>query len=228
MTQDVDIFDGIANADETTTSDTSDNTDSQESEKAEPVVVTTIPDGAVSVTDFASWVSQVLMREKIQDGLDLDGTEYTIPQTVYQAIKAQRNPLPHVLVKDEDDDKEPRVYVLRDEALIAWRERLAKNKERGTGAGVRASSRTPEDLLVLLADAVKRSDYAVSRRTLWETNLDQATKLVTKYKGFLSEAGVDDATVDMAIAEAQTAFKVEQEAKAAEKAAKKSKEKVDA
>jgi len=180
----------------------------------------------MSVSEFASEVSQRLMREKIVAGEELDGTEYTIPQTVYQAIKAQRNPLPHVLVKDSDS--EPRVYVLFEQAFAAWRDRLAKNKERGTGAGVRASSRTPEDLLMLFGDAVKRALYAVSRKELWESNLEQANKLSAKYRGFLSEAGVEDSVVDVAMTEATTAYKAESEAKAAEKAAKKKSEKVPA
>ena len=228
MTSDVDIFDGLATTENETPTDA--NTDVEtESEGPDttpetPVAtVSEVPAGAISVTEFAAQVSQLLMREKITKGEELDGTEYTIPQTVYQAIKAQRNPLPHVLVKDSDS--EPRVYVLFDAALVAWRERLEKNKERGTGAGVRASSRTPEDLLMLLADAVKRSHYAIDRRSLWESNLEQAEKLVAKYRGFLTEAGVENSIVDVAIEEAKATYASEAAVKAAEKAAKKKSEK---
>jgi hypothetical protein len=227
MTSDVDIFDGLASSDSDVTDETSETeTDNSDTQETPVATVSEVPAGAMSVTEFASEVSQRLMREKIVAGEELDGTEYTIPQAVYQAIKAQRNPLPHVLVKDSDS--EPRVYVLFDEAFAAWRERLAKNKERGTGAGVRASSRTPEDLLMLFDDAVKRALYAISRKELWDSNLEQANKLSAKYRGFLSEAGVEDSIVDVAMLEAETAYKAESEAKAAEKAAKKKSEKVPA
>jgi len=226
MTSDVDIFDGLTSSDEDKTDNQDTEDTSGETDSTPIATVSEVPKGAMSVTEFASEVSQRLMREKIVAGEELDGTEYTIPQTVYQAIKAQRNPLPHVLVKDSDS--EPRVYVLFEQAFAAWRDRLAKNKERGTGAGVRASSRTPEDLLMLFGDAVKRALYAVSRKELWESNLEQANKLSTKYRGFLSEAGVEDSVVDVAMTEAETAYKAESEAKAAEKAAKKKSEKVPA
>jgi hypothetical protein len=204
--------------------ETEDDTEDESSEETEEeTVVSTLPDGAVSVTDFAAWMTQELMREKIHSGEPLTGTEYVLPQPVYQAIKAKKDPLPHVMVKT-DDDSEPRVYVLRDEAAKAWRARLVRTATRGAGS-LRASTRSADDLLALHAEAVKKVTYAVDRAALWDTNLEKAQKLVAKYESLLRTANVDDTTIKLSATTAVSDYVVEKEEKAAEKAAKKAQEK---
>lgn len=189
-------------------------------ENSKPIeTVTSVPEGAVSVTEFASLITQKLMVASITNGGELDGTEYTVPQAVYQTVKAQRDPIPHVLVKGEND-KEARTYILTDEAIAWWLARRDKLATRGSGAKS-ASSRTSEDNLNLLGAAVAKVLYANSRLELWKSNLEQANKLVEKYKGFLSDAKVESETVESTIQEATDAFALEQAAKAEEKAKKK-------
>ena len=180
--------------------------------------VSSIPPGAVSVTEFAQFVTQELIKAKVTNGEDLDGTEYVVPQAIYQTVKAQKNRIPHVLVKGENET-EARVYIQKDEAFTWWMARRENLKDRGTGAKS-ASNRTPEDNLVLLGQAVTKSLYAQSRQTMWNARVDQAAKLVEKYRGFLSDANVDTDTMELAIQEATEAFEAEQAEKAKEKAAK--------
>lgn len=180
--------------------------------------VAQIPDGAMSVTEFAAHMTQTLMRDKFQAGEDLDGTEYVVPQAVYQTVKAQRDRIPHVIVKGEDDT-EGRVYILREEATVWWKNRKERLATRGQG-GNRASSRTPEDNLALLAEAVRKSLYATDRSAMWRERVEQAGKLVDKYKGFLKEQNVSEETVSLTVHDATDGYNTEKAQKEAEKAKK--------
>lgn len=236
----VDIFDGIdtntddsdvessnvdATTDDSNVPDGSDDANSTDNSETPPETedkpvetVSTIPAGAVSVTEFAQFVTQENIKSKILAGEELDGSEYTVPQAVYQTVKAQKDRIPHVLVKAEGET-EARVYILKDEAFTWWMARREKLKDRGAGARA-ASSRTPEENLGLLGQAVQKHLYAKTRLKLWTSNVDKAEKLVEKYRTFLSEASVDSDTMDLAIQEATDAFNAEQAQKAADKAAK--------
>lgn len=228
----VDIFSDFSTADTAAPEDEAEKTNEtnadDEAEKTEETpreVLDEVPDGAISVPDFAAFVTQELMKAKFTNGEPLDGTEYTQAVSVYQAIKAQRNPLPHVLVKG--DGEQPRVWLMRDEAFVAWKERLVRLVGRGTGA-TRASSRTPEDNLILLAEAEKRRLYGLDRKAMWEDDIAQRERLVAKYKGFLKDANVDEETVSTALTEAYDSYQSEKAAKEAEKKSKKEKETANA
>jgi hypothetical protein len=223
---DVDIFDDIADAPEAVATDSSEqNTDNVVSESAEQTVeaevevpvetVSSVPDGALSVTDFAAYVTQHLMREKIAAGEDLDGSEYTVPQAVYQTVKATRNRIPHILVK-ADGDTEARVYILRDEALAWWKVRREHIATRG--GTTRASNRTPEENLNLLTVAVGKALYAKDRLALWVSKSDAADKLIEKKRAMLATQGVDEATMDLAVQEGTDTYNTDKAAKLAEKA----------
>jgi len=240
MTSNVDLFDDLQTGDSVdgTVSETSEgqpatlaaesadvenasSTDnSGESESESPVeTVAQVPDGAMSITEFAAFMTKTLMKAKFMAGEDLDGTEYVVPQSVYQTVKAQRDRIPHVLVQGPDDN-EARVYVLTDLATSWWESRRERLATRGSGSQ-RASSRTPEDNLTLLAEAVKKSLYANDRSKMWIERIDQAAKLVDKYKGFLSDAKVEENTVELAVQEATDQYNAEKAAKEAEKSSKK-------
>ena len=201
----VDIFDGIAD-DTATQSETveiesqtennagvdvgasnsdSENSDDNESDTPDVPVETVamVPDGAISVTDFAAYVTQQLMRDKIAAGADLDGTEYVVPQAVYQTVKAAKNRIPHVLVKAEGD-AEARVYILKDEALAWWKVRREHIASRG--GSTRASNRTPEENLNLLSVAVEKALYAADRLALWVSKSEAAQKLIEKKRAMLA------------------------------------------
>lgn len=180
--------------------------------------VAQVPDGAMSVTEFAAHMTQTLMRDKFQEGLDLDGSEYVVPQAVYQTVKAQRDRIPHVIVKGADD-AEGRVYILREDATVWWKNRKERLSTRGQGSA-RASSRTPEDNLALLAEAVRKALYAQDRSAMWKTRVEQSGNLVDKYKGFLNDQSVSEETVALTIQDATDQYNTEKAQKEAEKAEK--------
>lgn len=230
----IDLFEGVADVatpDESGVTDataengasvsTEDNTDSQsESDENERPVetVAVVPDGAMSVTDFAAYMSSVLMKKKFAANEDIDPSDYVVPQAVYQTVKATRDRIPQVNVKGPEDEQ-ARVYILRDEAEAWWLARRDRLSTRGSGTA-RASSRTADDNLALLAAAVEKSLYALSRKAMWDERVEQAAKLIDKYKGFLADQSVNEDTVTATIQEATDRFNAEQAAKAAEKAKK--------
>jgi hypothetical protein len=239
MTESVDLFNGLDTADSpasdsavddrsadfdnsmdnsTSTDESADSaSDGLNQDSESPVeTVAQIPDGAMSVTEFAAHMTQTLMRAKFQAGEDLDNSEYVVPQAVYQTVKAQRDRIPHVIVKGPED-AEGRVYILRDEATAWWQERKERLSTRGQGAA-RASSRTPEDNLTLLGEAVRKLHYATDREAMWTARIAQATKLVEKYQGFLTDAKIETETIELAIQEATDQYHAEKAAKDAEKA----------
>lgn len=231
---DVDIFDDIADAPESVATDSenaqseqtdnvvsSGNAEDVQLETAEAEVpvetVASVPDGALSVTDFAAYVTQHLMREKIAAGEDLDGSEYTVPQAVYQTVKAAKNRIPHILVKaDGDTEEQARVYILRDEALAWWKVRRDHIATRG--GTTRASNRTPEENLNLLTVAVGKALYAKDRLAMWTDKSDAADKLIEKKRAMLATQGVDEATMDLAVQEGTDTYNTDKAAKLAEKA----------
>lgn len=227
---DVDIFDGIAEdtpapvetqeavQGETPPADSTDNETSDAVEEAPVETVSSVPVGALSVTDFAAFVTQQLMRDKIAAGEDLDGSEYVVPQAVYQTVKAAKNRIPHILVKAEGD-AEPRVYIMRDEALEWWKIRREHIATRGSGA-TRASNRTPEDNLNLFMAAVEKALYAKDRLAMWTEKVDQASKLLEKKKVILASQEVTDETVALALQEATDSYNKAKAEKEADRAAK--------
>jgi hypothetical protein len=234
MSTDVDLFDGLTDTDPTESTESTETPDSQnENESSEtentgtedaPVeTVDSVPAGAVSVTQFAATLSQHLMRQAFENDQEFDGSEYVVPQSVYQTVRAQKDRIPHVLVRSEGDS-EARVYILAEPAIAWWMARRERLATRGTGTGS-ASNRTPEQNLTLLSAAVEKELYANSRLAMWQERAAQAEKLVEKYKGFLKDANVSEDTVALAVQEATDAFNAEQAAKAAEKAKKTTKAK---
>ena len=220
-----DLFDTMTDEQpEPDESDTSDETEadtngeaeeteeSAEAETDDRPTVSEIPEGAMSVTDFAALLT---LTEGNPYG-------YVVPQSVYQAVKAKNNPLPHVLVKTEDDNQ-PRVYVLRDEALAAWVDRASRLETRGSGAGKPASKRTPEELKEAFSKedgAVWKSLYADSRRALWDGILEDREKTVDKYARWMKEAGVSADEINDLKASVKEAFDAAEQAKVEEREAK--------
>lgn len=231
-----DLFDGVAtaeaaqnvatptdsidaNVEATTDATTPDATSTDTAEESDNTPVETVaeqPDGTVSVTDFARLITQRLMLEKLKAGQDLDNSEYTVPQQVYQTVRAAKDRIPHVLVKGPEDT-EPRVFIKTDEAIEWWLKRRDRLATRGAGTA-RASARSAEDNLGLLANAVEKNLYAISRQAMWNERVAQSTKLIEKYKGFLKEQDVSEDTMASAIQEATDRFHAEQADKAKSKA----------
>lgn len=222
----VELFEDLPTADASSPADSTDapateaatepsnESDETKSDQSPVETVAEVPSGAMSITDFAAYMTQTLMKDKFSKGEDLDGSEYVVPQAVYQTVKAQRDRIPHVIVK-ADDESEGRVYVLKDEATAWWISRRERLATRGTAGP--ASSRTPEENLTLLSNAVAKSLYAQDRSKMWTERVEQAAKLVDKYKGFLSDTDVSTETVELTIQEATDAYNAEKAEKEAEK-----------
>lgn len=238
MSSPIDIFDDIdsdvapvtneptssdASLDETATAnETSSNVDGDADPDAPESTVETVsdvPEGAIGVPEFAAHMTQHFMRQRVQDGEEFDGSEYVVAQAVYQTVKAARDRIPHVIVK-KVDEKEGRVYILKDEATQWWIARRERLASRGTGISKIASQRSAEDNLVLLAKAHAALLYARDRENMWTGKVADGEKLVEKYKGFLSEQKVNDETMALAMQEAADEYEKERAAKEAERAAK--------
>jgi len=227
---DVDLFDGIVTDtesdaatdvdDSTTESAESDglstdgsNSDDESDDTPDVPVETfaTVPAGTVSVTEFAQKMTATLMRKAFESGEDLDNSQYVVPQAVYQTVKAAKNRIPHILVQGPED-AEARVYIKLAEATEWWLLRKDKLSTRGQGAA-RASSRTPEDNLKLLADAVAKALYAADRSKMWAARSVKADELVEKYNGFLKEQEVPSEDIALAIQQATDTYNTEKLAK---------------
>ena len=228
-TDNVDLFDDLTasaptaepeTVESTETPDSADSTENADSEPDAPVeTVNAIPEDAVSVTAFALHMTQTLTRKTLlEDGGDLDGSEYVVPQAVYQTVKAQKDRIPHVLVQTPGD-KEARVYILQTPATAWWLDRRERLAKRGSGTAA-ASNRTPEQNLTLLGAAVEKALYAADRLAMWQTRAEQTKNLVEKYKGFLADADVSEDTVALTIQEAIDAHEAEKAAKVSEKVVK--------
>lgn len=236
MTQNVDIFDDLADtttpSEESTANVVSDSDapeatdtsttveDGNAQDDVEPAVetVSEVPEGAVSVTEFAALLTRHFMKEKVLANEDFDNTEYVVPTSVYQTVKAAKDKIPHVLVKVEGSD-EPKVYILSAEALEWWLARRERLATRGTGISKSASQRTPEDNKVLLAAAVGKLLHAKARAALWAERTESGEKLVNKYKGFLADAKISDDDVALVVQEATDKYNAEMAEKAKVKAA---------
>jgi hypothetical protein len=203
--------------DETETQE-SDETDESTDENQEPeATVSEIPAGAVSVTDFA----------KTLTFLPDNPYGYVVPQAVYQAARAKKNPLPHVLVKTEDDNQ-PRLYILEKEALAQWADRASRNEGRGTGTGKPASKRSADELREALTKengAVWNLCYAISRRDLWDAAVADRQKTVEKYHRWMTEAGITPDEFADLLAAAKRTFDEAEQAKVEEREAKKAENK---
>lgn len=191
--------------------------DEDESDSAENVMsrptVSEVPEGAVSVTDFAMALTF----------LEGNPYGYVLPQEVYQAVKAKKKPLASVLVKTEDANQ-PRVYVLKDEAMAQWAERAANNEGRGSGAGKPGSKRSADELREAFTKedgAVWRLCYANERRNLWDGVVTDRQKTVEKYHRWMTDAGISVDEIADLIAETKKSFDAAEQAKIEEREAKK-------
>jgi hypothetical protein len=204
------LFDDMAT--DVENEETEDTEETETSEDNESPALPEVPEGAISVTDFAALLT---FTEGNPYG-------YVVPQAVYQAVRAKRDPLPHVLVKTEDDNA-PRVYVLRDPALAAWADRAARIETRGTGAGKPASKRSPEELSEAFSKvdgAVWKLEYARARRDMWDEILTDRDRTVSKYRRWMREAGISADEISDLESSTRKAFEAEVQAKLEEREAK--------
>lgn len=151
-----------------------------------------VPQGCMTIPDFASHLTAMsvqrlvdggaFLNEAVRDGIVKDAR-------VYQAIKATRNPLPYVVVRnlvttpDNESKVQERTYVPVAEATKSWFER----PERGS-----ATELTEDDLekFVLRAGKAKaKLELTKKRHARVSEQLDKQTKLHDKYTTLLAERG---------------------------------------
>jgi predicted dehydrogenase len=150
------------------------------------LIVTELPEGTLSVTDFAKYMT----RKKIEQGED---DFFVLPQTVYQRVNRKSDPLPHVILRETKEAKDTdgtvkleesdRVYVLVNEAEAVWDNVRVRGERTGP-------SRTSEDVADRLLRAGKARVRLAAIQKRFARVSDQLAKqetLVGKYDSLLGE-----------------------------------------
>lgn len=175
-----------------------------------PKVVDTTPDGVMTVQEFADHIKALLVEKLVNEGTPLyeavASQSRVNTNSVYQYAKRDKNPMPSVLVKTDEED-EGRIYIPTEEATEWWMNR----PERGSGVGP-----DEQDVEKLLYKAGKKADqvFKLNRRleNVQET-LDKQTKLRDRYGERLAEVGK---TWEEAYAKYQEAVEKDAEKEASE------------
>lgn len=164
------------------------------------------PEGAVQVAEFAKAVNDQLVGERVQQLLSegksaleaaMEGMTAQVSQaSFYQAVKAQRNPLPHIEVRynvpvldengqDTGETKvDTKVFIPLEAGLEFW-----KNRPTRGGAG---AARTEEDIEKRLYKAGKKLadlNAAKARLEKLTENVKRMQGQVDKYNEWLTADG---------------------------------------
>lgn len=151
-----------------------------------------VPDGCVSIPQFAEHMTRLQMRAEFEaaaKGETYEGpTGQVLPQSVYQATKAERNPLPSVIAYAEvtDANGETKVtekqYIPLQEAEEAW-----PNRRRGAAA---LDSEVDPEKIARIAGK-RRYDLAQAEERLARLTekVNRLRELVAKSNSRLPEVG---------------------------------------
>lgn len=175
------------------------------------------PEGSLTVSEFAEKVNNEIIRNKVQELLAADvplvdaavqaANEQVAAGSFYQAIKAQRNPMPHYVVRhvtDVDDkdaegnvtgtheETEEKTFVPETEGLEWWNTRPTR------GSGGSAARGSEEDIakrLVRAGKKVQALNSAKARLAKVQELVDKFQSQVDKYEELLKGSGntLDDA-----------------------------------
>lgn len=190
------------------------DTNASEWPKTVTLPVGETPEGAVSVADFAKLVNEQVVKDRVaellaQDMAPQDAVVEALAATVnqasfYQAVKGQRNALPHYIVKYEvpvldADGKETGETKTEEKTFVPveigkdwW-----KNRPTRGGGG---APRSEEDVAKRLVRAGKKAanlKAAEARLAKLESNVKAMREQVAKYTEWLT---ADGKTIDEAIA----------------------------
>jgi hypothetical protein len=217
------VSEAVEDTDTSTVTDTDNSTDeattSNETETETEDTSTYLPENPdpsnfVSITEFAAHMSTVQLVAAIKANQDPDPSKhYVVAQSVYQTVKAQRDPIPHIKVKAEGEEQ-ARVFIDKAKATEWWLARAERLSTRGQGGAARASSRTPEDNLRLLGEAAFAAAHAQARLDLWQERVPQVLEKIEKYRGFLGDQDVSEEDVARAIQDGKDRYHAEQAEKA--------------
>jgi hypothetical protein len=156
------------------------------------------PEGSLTVSEFAEKVNADIIRNKVQELLAADvplvdaavqaAAEQVAAGSFYQAIKAQRNPMPHYVVRSEFDvedvdaegnvtgthpEVDEKTYIPEAEGLAWWQNRPTR------GSGGSGAKGSEEDIAKRLVRAGKK----VQALKAAQARLAKVQELVNKFQG---------------------------------------------
>lgn len=186
------------------------------------------PEGAVPIAEFGKLVNEQVVSDRVSELLaegktPLEAameamTSQVNPASFYQAVKAQRNPLPHYVVTYEvpvlDDEgketgetkAEEKFFIPREVGLEWW-----KNRPTRGGGGAARSEEDVEKRLIKAGKKIADHDAAVARYAKLAENIARMKGQIEKYEQLLA---ADGKTLD----DAKAAYEAQLEKEEAEKA----------
>lgn len=171
------------------------------------------PEGSETVAEFADRVNKARVRERVAELIaqDVDAADAAVQAladqvnqaSFYQAVKAQRNPMPHYVVQYEvpvldaegnetgETKTEEKTFVPIDVALDWW-----KNRPTRGGGGAARSEEDVEKRLIKAGKKLADLNSARERLTKLEANIKRMEGQVEKYQEWLAADGktLEDAT----------------------------------
>ena len=168
------------------------------------------PEGSVTVTEFADHINRLRVRSRVKELIeqeDMDPVDAAVqatadsvaPSTFYQAVRAQRNPLPHFVVRTTQDVEEKdadgnvtgtsakvdeRTYIPLDAATEWWENRPSKG-----ASGVSRSEDDVQKRLVKAGRKFAQLTAAQERLAKVQAQVDKFTAQMDKYDALLSADG---------------------------------------
>lgn len=164
-------------------------------ENVYPILVTDVPlgetpHGTMSAGEFAAYLTKKRLEKHMKGEPGFDDF-YVTQQSVYQRVKAKREPLPHVLVQNEvptvDNDGNStgsevreRVFILAKEAERDW----DKPRVRGRAASVQDDS--VEGRLLRIGKALVKLSSLEKRNARVTEQLEKQRNLAARYDQMLA------------------------------------------
>jgi hypothetical protein len=197
------MFSDLTTGNETTIQDSQPEDD--ENGTTDEEILTQVPEGAITIGDFVRTLTYTFDTDA--DGNKTPRYDMVLPASVYQALKRKRDPLAHVLVRDENapDDVKPTPYILP-EAYQQWDRRFVASASRIGGSGGPTSRRSPDELRVLFPKAVDKLCYNKARAALWDERVVAQSNLVDKYRTWMGQNGIGADEIDKLYSDAVAAF----------------------
>jgi hypothetical protein len=182
------------------------------------------PEGSLTVSEFVEKVNNELVRTKVRSLIDegVDPIDAAVQATgeqvaagsFYQAIKAQRNPMPHYVVRSEFDvddvdsegnvtgthpEVDEKTYIPESEGMEWWQNRPTRGSG---GTGARGSEEDIAKRLVRAGKKVQALNAAKARLAKVEELVAKFQGQVDKYEELLKGSGHTLADAEKAAEEA--------------------------
>lgn len=195
------------------------------------------PEGSLTISEFADKVNAEVVRAKVKELMSgdnpMDAVDAAVAATAeqvaagsfYQAVRAQRNPMPHYVVRSETDvdvtdengevtgtntEVDEKIYVPETEGLEWWNNRPTRGSG---GSAARGSEEDIQKRLVRAGKKLQALEAVKARLTKVEELRDKFQSQVDKYEELLKGSGH---TLDDAKAAAEAADEADEADKAIE------------